>query len=64
VTAVVNAAGLLDPQRRTDPDAVLNGIAALEDGEYLLTGKLWPTHELKIGLLAYSVVRVVLRRHR
>jgi putative peptide zinc metalloprotease protein len=42
VTAVVNAAGLLDPQRRTTPDAVLNGIAALGDDEYLLTGKLWP----------------------
>lgn len=42
VTAVVNAAGLLDPQRRTGPDAVLNGIAALGDDEYLLTGKLWP----------------------
>ncbi len=42
VTAVVNAAGLLDPPRRTDPDAVLNGIAALGDDEYLLTGKLWP----------------------
>jgi len=42
VTAVVNATGLIDPQRRTDPDAVLNGIAALEDDEFLLTGKLWP----------------------
>jgi glutaminyl-peptide cyclotransferase len=42
VTAVVNAAGLLDPQERADPDAVLNGIAALGDDEYLLTGKLWP----------------------
>ncbi|MEX5720915.1 glutaminyl-peptide cyclotransferase [Geodermatophilus maliterrae] len=42
VTAVVNAAGLLDPQRRADPNAVLNGIAALGDDQYLLTGKLWP----------------------
>jgi glutaminyl-peptide cyclotransferase len=41
VTAVVDAAGLLDPDRRADAD-VLNGIAALGDGEFLLTGKLWP----------------------
>ncbi len=42
VTAVVNAVALLDPQRRVSADAVLNGIAALGDDEYLLTGKLWP----------------------
>ena len=42
VTAVVNAAGLLDPAQRSGPDATLNGIAALGDDEYLLTGKLWP----------------------
>ena len=42
VTAVVNAAGLLDPARRSDPNATLNGIAALGEDEYLLTGKLWP----------------------
>jgi len=42
VTAVVDAAGLLDPQQRVNPDAVLNGITALGDGQYLLTGKLWP----------------------
>jgi glutamine cyclotransferase len=41
VTAVVDAAGLLDPARRADAD-VLNGIAALPGGEFLLTGKLWP----------------------
>jgi glutaminyl-peptide cyclotransferase len=41
VTAVVDAAGLLDPERRADAD-VLNGIAALGGDEYLLTGKLWP----------------------
>jgi glutamine cyclotransferase len=41
VTAVVDAAGLLDPARRADAD-VLNGIAATGDGEFLLTGKLWP----------------------
>lgn len=41
VTAVVDAAELLDAERRADAD-VLNGIAALGDGEYLLTGKLWP----------------------
>jgi glutamine cyclotransferase len=42
VTAVVDAAGLLDPDQRADAD-VLNGIAALGDEEFLLTGKLWPT---------------------
>lgn len=41
VTAVVDAAGLLDPARRAEAD-VLNGIAALPDGEFLVTGKLWP----------------------
>jgi glutamine cyclotransferase len=41
VTAVVDAAGLLDEERRADAD-VLNGIAALGGDEYLLTGKLWP----------------------
>ncbi|HYH30262.1 MAG TPA: glutaminyl-peptide cyclotransferase [Pseudonocardia sp.] len=41
VTAVVDASGLLDAERRADAD-VLNGVAALGDGEYLLTGKLWP----------------------
>ncbi len=42
VTALVDAAGLLDPEQRADANAVLNGIAALGDDEYLLTGKLWP----------------------
>jgi len=42
VTAVVNAAGLLDPQQRVNADAVLNGITALGNDEYLLTGKSWP----------------------
>ncbi|HLU55535.1 MAG TPA: glutaminyl-peptide cyclotransferase [Pseudonocardia sp.] len=41
VTAVVDAAGLLDDTRRAGAD-VLNGIAAVGDGEYLLTGKFWP----------------------
>ena len=43
VTAVVDAAGLLDPARRAAAD-VLNGIAAVPggDGEFLVTGKLWP----------------------
>lgn len=41
VTAVLDAAGLLDPARRAGAD-VLNGIARCGDGEYLLTGKLWP----------------------
>jgi glutamine cyclotransferase len=42
VTAVVDATGLLPPDRREGAD-VLNGIAAVGDGEFLLTGKLWPT---------------------
>lgn len=41
VTAVVDAAGLLDERERAGTD-VLNGIAALGAGEYLLTGKWWP----------------------
>ena len=41
VTAVLDAAGLLDPGRRAGTD-VLNGIAAVGDGEFLLTGKFWP----------------------
>jgi glutaminyl-peptide cyclotransferase len=43
VTAVVDAAGLLDPAQRADTD-VLNGIAAVpgDDGTFLITGKLWP----------------------
>jgi glutaminyl-peptide cyclotransferase len=42
VTAIVDAAGLLDQQGRANEDAVLNGIAAAGNDEYLLTGKLWP----------------------
>lgn len=42
VTAVVDAQGLLTPAQRTGTD-VLNGIAAAGGGEYLLTGKFWPT---------------------
>ena len=42
VTAAVDAAGLLDPEQRANADAVLNGIAALDNDEYLLSGKLWP----------------------
>jgi glutamine cyclotransferase len=41
VSAVVDASGLLAPERRAGTD-VLNGIAAAGDGEFLLTGKLWP----------------------
>ena len=41
VTAEVDAAGLLDDARRRRAD-VLNGIAHLGDGEFLLTGKYWP----------------------
>ncbi|WP_219413151.1 glutaminyl-peptide cyclotransferase [Pseudonocardia nigra] len=42
VTAVVDAEGLLDADQRAAAD-VLNGIAAAGDGEFLITGKLWPT---------------------
>lgn len=43
VTAIYDAGQLQQP-RPADPDAVLNGIAALPDsGNVLLTGKLWPT---------------------
>ena len=40
---MVDAAGLLDPAQRAGTD-VLNGIAAVPggDGEFLVTGKLWP----------------------
>lgn len=50
VTTVVDASALRPAQTRSDPDAVLNGIAAIPgtaspDGraEFLLTGKRWPT---------------------
>ena len=39
--ATVDASGLLSEDERGDAD-VLNGIAALPDGSFLLTGKLWP----------------------
>jgi glutaminyl-peptide cyclotransferase len=43
VTAVVDAAALRPAQTRSDPDAVLNGIAAIPGtDEFLLTGKRWP----------------------
>lgn len=42
VTAVVDASGLLTAAQRERAD-VLNGIAAVRPGEFLLTGKLWPT---------------------
>lgn len=42
VTAVVDATGLLDADRRARAD-VLNGIAATGGGELLLTGKYWPS---------------------
>jgi len=41
VTAVVDAARLLDNARRAHTD-VLNGIAYAGAGEFLLTGKYWP----------------------
>ena len=39
--ATVDASGLLTEDERAEAD-VLNGIAALPDGSFLLTGKLWP----------------------
>ncbi|MUL62912.1 glutaminyl-peptide cyclotransferase [Mycobacterium sp. CBMA 234] len=46
VRAVVYADGLLDPAQRRDA-GVLNGIAhlggAISDGQFLITGKNWPT---------------------
>jgi glutaminyl-peptide cyclotransferase len=42
VTAVVDASGLLDASRRAGTD-VLNGIASAGGGEFLLTGKFWPS---------------------
>lgn len=42
VTAVVDATGLLPADRAPGTEG-LNGIAAVGDGEFLLTGKLWPT---------------------
>jgi glutamine cyclotransferase len=45
VTAVVDASGLRPPSTAGDPEAVLNGITAIPGapGEFLLTGKRWPT---------------------
>jgi glutamine cyclotransferase len=45
VTAVVDASGLRPPSTASDTDAVLNGIAGVPGtpGEFLLTGKRWPT---------------------
>ncbi|HEX8347728.1 MAG TPA: glutaminyl-peptide cyclotransferase [Actinoplanes sp.] len=42
VTAVIDASGLLDSPP-PDSNDVLNGIAALCNGEFLITGKRWPT---------------------
>ncbi|MUL49098.1 glutaminyl-peptide cyclotransferase [Mycobacterium sp. CBMA293] len=42
VQSVVYADGLLDTPHQDDVD-VLNGIAHLDDGQFLLTGKNWPT---------------------
>jgi glutamine cyclotransferase len=39
---VVDAGGLLDRSRRAAAD-VLNGIAYAGGGQFLLTGKHWPT---------------------
>ncbi|MUL62872.1 glutaminyl-peptide cyclotransferase [Mycobacterium sp. CBMA 234] len=42
VRSVVYADGLLDTPHQGDVD-VLNGITHLDDGQFLLTGKNWPT---------------------
>ena len=42
VTALVDASGLLDPGQAAGA-SVLNGIAYAGGGEFLLTGKYWPT---------------------
>ncbi|MCD2190144.1 glutaminyl-peptide cyclotransferase [Actinomycetospora soli] len=43
VTAVVDAAALRPAETRDDPDAVLNGIAAIPGtDQFLVTGKRWP----------------------
>ncbi|WP_280825724.1 glutaminyl-peptide cyclotransferase [Mycobacterium sp. OTB74] len=42
VQAVVNADGLLDTPHANNVD-VLNGIVRLDDDQFLLTGKNWPT---------------------
>jgi glutaminyl-peptide cyclotransferase len=43
VTATIDASGLLPDGQRSDPEAVLNGIAYDRSaGTFLLTGKLWP----------------------
>jgi len=41
VSATIDAAGLLSATEREHAD-VLNGIAATDSGEFLLTGKYWP----------------------
>jgi glutamine cyclotransferase len=43
VSAVIDAGGLLSDDERSDPEAVLNGIAYdASSGTFLLTGKRWP----------------------
>jgi glutamine cyclotransferase len=43
VNAWIDLSGLLPPEARTDPGAVLNGIAYDESSDRLfVTGKLWP----------------------
>ena len=46
----IDLTGLMDKRERTDPDAVLNGIAYDETGDRLfVTGKLWPKlFEIKV----------------
>ena len=42
VTAQIDASGLV-PSSVTDPNDVLNGIASVGDGKFIVTGKRWPS---------------------
>jgi glutamine cyclotransferase len=59
VTAWINLAGLLSPEDRTDPGAVLNGIAYDEASDRLfVTGKYWPKlFEIRLKLRRNEVRR-------
>ncbi len=59
VTAWINLAGLLAPEDRTDPGAVLNGIAYDEASDRLfVTGKYWPKlFEIRLKLRRNEVRR-------
>ena len=50
----IDSRGLIDPQLRPDPEAVLNGIAYHEESDRLfVTGKYWPIlFEIKVADLS------------